>query len=164
MNRNLLILVAEDDPNDLIMLKRAFLKNGINNPVHSCANGEEAIAYLQGKGEYADRSRFPFPSILITDLKMPRAGGFEILKWLRAHPECHVIPILIFSASNAPEDVSKAYRMGANAYLHKPPTFEQLREIVRIISEFWSICEKPPLPANCKENHDTQLRAKALIL
>lgn len=77
MNRNLLILAAEDDPNDLLLLKRAFLKNGINNPVHASPNGEDAIAYMQGSGESKDQSKFPFPSVLITDLKMPRKGGLD---------------------------------------------------------------------------------------
>ena len=152
MDPKLLILVAEDDPNDVLLLKRAFLKNGVNNPVHSCSNGEDAIAYLQGKGEYQDRIKFPFPTMLITDLKMPRAGGFEILQWLRAHPECHVIPILIFSASRDVEDVRRAYQMGANAYLNKPSKSEELQNMVRIVSEFWTICEKPPLPKDCN-NH-----------
>src|SRR5689334_17716235 len=149
MNRNLPILVAEDDPNDVTLLKRAFLKNGINNPVHVCSDGEDAIAYLQGSGSYRDREKFPFPSILITDIKMPRRNGFEILQWLREHPECHIIPVMVLSASREERDVKKSYEMGANAYIHKPSSFAELVKLMQIASEFWSVCEKPALPDFC---------------
>ena len=146
VTRGLTILVAEDDPNDVLLLKRAFLRNGLNNPVHTSPDGEDAINYLQGKGVYQDRARYPFPSLLITDLKMPRSTGFEILKWLRAHPDCHIIPVIVFSASRQDEDVLLAYRYGANAFIHKPPTFDKLTEVIRITADFWNLCEKPPLP------------------
>ena len=155
VNRGLTILVAEDDPNDVLLLKRAFLKNGFNNPVHTSPNGEDAINYLQGRGEYSDRSRFPFPSLLITDLKMPRSSGFDILEWLRAHPDCHIIPVIIFSASREEQDVLRAYHLGANAYLHKPATFSELTEVIRKTAEFWSICQKPALPqSQCPQTDD----------
>ena len=146
VTRGLTILVAEDDPNDVALLKRAFVKNGLNNPVHTSPDGEDAINYLQGSGKYMDRQKYPFPSILITDLKMPRSSGFDILKWLRAHPDCHIIPVIVFSASRQEEDVLMAYRSGANAFINKPSTFDQLTEIIRITAAFWNICEKPPLP------------------
>src|SRR5687768_12867734 len=71
MNRNLLILLVEDDSNDALLVQRAFSRNGINNAVHSSVDGEDAINYLKGEGKYSDRGKYPFPSLLITDLKMP---------------------------------------------------------------------------------------------
>jgi CheY-like chemotaxis protein len=149
MNRNLLILVAEDDLNDALLLKKAFEKSGIRNPVHISPNGQDAIAYLQGSGEYVDRERHPFPSVLITDLKMPLKTGFEVLVWLRGHPKCNVVPVLVLSASREEQDVRKAYELGANAYLVKPSTFNELMTLVRTIYDFWALCEKPPLREDC---------------
>ena len=145
MKRGLTILVAEDDPNDVIMLKRAFLKNGLNNPVHVSPDGEDAISYMEGKGQYSDRSQYPFPSLLFTDLKMPRSSGFDILNWLRKNPKCQIIPVIVFSSSRQEEDILMAYQSGANAYINKPSTMAELIEVVRITSEFWNLCEKPPL-------------------
>jgi CheY-like chemotaxis protein len=146
MNRNLLILVVEDDPNDVILLKKSFAKVGISNPVHICADGEEAIEYLQGCGPYSNRIEYPFPSVLISDLKMPRRTGLEVLGWLRENPKCRIVPVMIFSASREEKDVVKAYELGANAYIHKPSTFDELLNAVKMIHDFWKLCEKPPMP------------------
>jgi len=149
MNRNLTILVAEDDENDVLLLKRAFSKNGINNPTHVSRDGADACAYLKGEGAYQDREKYPFPSIIITDLKMPRFSGFEILEWLKNHPDCHVIPVIVLSASRQEDDVKKAYQLGANAFLHKPSTSAELEKLVRTVADFWNMCEKPRLPTGC---------------
>jgi CheY-like chemotaxis protein len=84
---SLTILVAENDPNDVVFLQKAFKKNAIASPVFFCESGEELIAYLKGEGQFSDRSEYPFPRVLITDLKMPRCGGFEVLQWLKKKPE-----------------------------------------------------------------------------
>ncbi len=149
MNRNLTILVAEDDENDLLLLKRAFLKNGITNPTHLSPDGADACAYLKGEGVYSDREKYPFPSIIITDLKMPKFSGFEILEWLKNHPNCHVIPVIVLSASRQEEDVKKAYQLGANAFLNKPSTYPELEKLVRVVADFWNLCEKPRIPTGC---------------
>lgn len=149
MDRNLLILVAEDSDDDATLLKRAFSKNGINNPVHVCTDGNDAISYLQGTGKYCDRSTFPFPSVIITDLKMPIRDGFDILQWLQDHPECHVIPVIILSASAEERDVRRAYQLGANAYMQKPGSFHDLELLMKSLFEFWAACVKPPLPETC---------------
>src|SRR5258705_10330985 len=120
MNRNLTILIAQDDENDLTLLQLALKRVGINNPVHISRDGVEAIDYLAGNGLYADRAAFPFPSVLMTDIKMPRVGGFEVLKWLRDHPTCSVIPVLVLSSSRELRDVKLAYQLGAKSYMVKP--------------------------------------------
>src|ERR1041385_2145111 len=99
MNRNLPILVIEDNEDDVFLLKRALAGEGINNPVQVVNDGLEAINYLEGKGKYHDRIQFPFPSVIFSDLKMPRMNGFDVLQWLRTHPDCSVIPIIILSTS-----------------------------------------------------------------
>ena len=148
-SNDLIILVAEDDENDAYMLKRAFEKNGITMPVHICGDGEMVMAYLRGEGKFADRNAYPFPRAIITDLKMPRCSGFDVLKWLQEHPECNLIPKIVLSASNQPADVVKAYQLGANAYFTKPSTIAELCQIVELVYKFWTVAEIPLLPTNC---------------
>lgn len=145
----LVILIAEDDENDSFLLQRAFKKVGLNMPCHICRDGSEAMAYLRGEGEFADRVKFPFPRVLITDLKMPKCSGFDLLRWLDDHPECNMIPKIILSASAEAKDVTLAYQLGANCYFKKPATFDKLVEIVRIAQMFWELAELPELPKTC---------------
>ncbi len=149
MNRNLTILIVEDDENDMMLLKMALAKEGIKNPLQVVRDGYEAIEYLRAEGQYKDRAKFPFPSVIFTDLKMPRMSGFEVLAWLRNHPECSVIPVIILSASNQDADVKRAYQMGANAYLVKPSQISGLQEMVKTAFDFWALCEKPHVPDKC---------------
>lgn len=143
------MLVAEDDENDSFLLGRAFKKIGITMPVHVCRDGAQAISYLRGEGEFADRAKFPFPRVLITDLKMPKCSGFDLLRWLQEHPECNMIPKMVLSASAEAKDVILAYQLGANAYFKKPATFEKLVEIIKTAHDFWDKAELPELPKNC---------------
>jgi CheY-like chemotaxis protein len=149
VDRHLTILVAEDEPNDVLLLRKALMRAGIENPIQIVGDGSEAIKYLQGEGEYADRVHHPFPSIIFTDLKMPRLGGFEILKWLRDHPHCNVIPVIVLSASAEDKDIKEAYDLGANAYLVKPARLGELQQMMQISFKFWNQCAKPAVPQNC---------------
>lgn len=137
------ILVFEDDPNDALLLQRALKKNNMNNPVHIVTNGEEGLAYLQRQGPYADRGRFPFPRVILLDLKMPRKGGLEVLEYLRAHPSLKVIPTIVFTSSRETQDIERAYDLGANAFMVKPHDFDGLVQIMQKIREFWNASEKP---------------------
>jgi CheY-like chemotaxis protein len=100
-------------------------------------DGERAMAYLSGLGIYADRDRFPLPSLILLDLKMPRATGFEILKWIRKHPELGQLPVLVLSGSELQDDIRRAYDVGANSYLVKPLGFEALVGLVTRINTSW---------------------------
>ncbi|HWF18142.1 MAG TPA: response regulator [Verrucomicrobiae bacterium] len=137
------VLIIEDTPDDVFILKMALQREGIINPVQVVTGGQEAIDYLCAKEPYNDRSKFPFPKVLFTDLKMPRIGGFDVLQWLRDHPDCSVIPVIVLSASRLDEDVKRAYEMGANAYLVKPNNLEDLQRMVKTAFEFWQWCEVP---------------------
>jgi CheY-like chemotaxis protein len=139
------ILIAEDDEDEALLLEHALKAIGISNPVLMVDNGEHAIAYLKGEGQFADREAFPLPAVLITDLKMPAVDGFELLEWLRHHPRFAIIPTLVFSNSSEPQDVQRAYGLGANAYLVKPPEMEQLEALMRTTFEFWALCARVPL-------------------
>ncbi len=137
------ILILEDDPNDVVLIKRALKKNNILNPVQVAVDGVEGIEYLSGKGAYGDRVRYPFPRFILMDLKMPRMGGLEVLQWLHDHPECQVVPTVVLSSSKLPNDIVRAYKLGANSYLVKPANFDELQRLMGASYEYWSLCTKP---------------------
>lgn len=137
------ILVMEDDENDALLLKRALKRLDVQNPIHIVVDGEEGINYLTGSGKYQDRTQFPFPGFIITDLKMPKKSGMEVLKWLGDHPEYRVIPTLVLTSSKEESDIASAYGFGANSYMVKPSDFRDLENIMRLIHDYWNVCEKP---------------------
>lgn len=143
------ILIAEDDENDIVILEHALRQVGFANPVHVCRDGAEVLAYFCGQGPFADRAKFPFPRILITDLKMPKVDGMQILKWLHEHPECNVIPRIVLTASRLASDIQQAYKLGANSYLVKPVNYERLTEMLKLTFDYWEMCEKPLVPPKC---------------
>src|SRR5689334_11867221 len=118
------ILIAEDDDNDAFIVKRALQEAGVACPVHFCKDGLEVRAFLCGEAPYGDRRQFTSPWLLITDLKMPRMNGLELLKWLRGNSG--FIPTIILSASAHSSDIQEAYRLGANSYLVKPSSYQDL--------------------------------------
>jgi len=149
MDEQFPILIGEDDENDAIILERALRKVGFMNPFRFCRDGTEVLDYLQGADPFGNRTEYPFPRVLITDLKMPKMGGIDILKWLYHHPECNVIPKIVFTASRQAQDIKEAYKWGANSYLVKPGGYEKLTQMLKIFFDYWHLCEKPVLPKNC---------------
>ena len=147
--KGLTVLLAEDNEDDAHLVHLAMKRAGILQPLQVVADGVEAVDYLCAKGRYEDRKQFPFPRVLITDLKMPRMNGFEFLEWLNNHPECSVIPCVVFSASAQEPDVERAYRLGARAYFRKPATLNELCNLLNIVFSFWTLCLKPILPEKC---------------
>jgi CheY-like chemotaxis protein len=146
------VLIVEDDPNDAFFIQRAFMHSGVTHTPQVCANKDQAIRYLQGSGEYADRTQFPFPKMLVTDIKMPGGSGLELLAWIRDHPELRIIPTVVMSSSHRVEDVKAAYCLGANAYLCKPIDHEKFKEVFSALLRFWSYCEVPqPGTPTCEE-------------
>jgi len=140
---NYTILLVDDDENDALLVKMAFQKSGILNPIQWVKDGVEAVAYLNGEGDYANRQIYPFPEVLILDLKMPRMGGLELLGWMRDHPEFKVIPTIIMTSSKLEADIEKAYSLGANTYMLKPSSLDELVKIVKAAHEYWSLSVKP---------------------
>ena len=131
------ILVADDDPQDIALLKRAFIKAGISVPLYCVRDGQEAIDYLLGENGFSDREAYPFPSLLLLDIKMPRLSGFDVLSWLKSQPSLKRMPVLMFSSSNLRRDVNHSADLGANAFLQKPHSLEQLLHLVTSIKNFW---------------------------
>lgn len=139
-----LILVVEDNPDDVLLLQRAFVKASILNPVHVLSDGESAVAYLEGTGEYADRLAYPLPSVILLDLKMPRLSGLEVLARIRDIPEVRKIPTVMLTSSREESDVSRAYDLGANSYIVKS---ERVLEMVQAVRQYWLHINEPPLHA-----------------
>ena len=140
------ILLVDDSENDLTLMQIAFLKAGLNSPLQMVHDGEEAIAYLKGEGPYTDRNKFPLPAVILLDLNMPMKNGFDVLDWLRSQqPAFKRISTIILTASMRPEDVERAFDLGANSYLVKPSTLEDLIAMIRCLSDWLQINHFPPL-------------------
>jgi CheY-like chemotaxis protein len=132
-----LVLIAEDNPDDALLLRRALEKAGIRARLKIVADGEEMLLYLGGRGAFANRSTSPMPSLIILDLKMPRKSGLEVLEWISQNQDLAVVPTIVLSASNLEEDVRAAYNLGANTYFVKPTTFDELVETMRMVEAYW---------------------------
>src|SRR5512147_412390 len=132
------ILLAEDNPNDVLLIRRAFRENNALNPVQVVGNGDEAIRYLAGEGPYADRVAYPFPALFLLDLKMPVKDGLEVLRWLHQHPEIpRKLPVVVFSSTEMPSETQMAFAMDIQACIVKPLGYAELREKIRILKEYW---------------------------
>jgi CheY-like chemotaxis protein len=140
------LLLVEDDPDHVLLIQRALAKANLVNPMRIVRDGEEAIAYLSGQGPYADRSRYPLPSLILLDLKLPRKSGLEVLEWIRSEPSVRNLPVVALTSSSEAADMQKAYALGVNSYLVKPLGFEDLLEMVKSIGMYWMILNKPVEP------------------
>jgi CheY-like chemotaxis protein len=138
------ILHVDDDQNDVLLMQIALEQAGVTNSIQSVNDGQTAIDYLDGKGQYADRTVFPLPAVVLLDLKMPRKGGLEVLQWIRAQPILKRTVVLILSASGHAIDVDAAYEHGANAYLVKPATLDERNRLIGAIKEFWLVWNTSP--------------------
>lgn len=114
------ILIAEDCEYDVFMLCRMLAGIGAFVPVHVVRDGEEAIHYLEGSGKYTNRDEYPLPDLFLLDLKMPRANGFDVLRWVRSQPSLSTLRIIVLTSSDDLYDIHEAYRLGASSYLVKP--------------------------------------------
>ena len=143
------MLYVDDDQNDTELLHAATRRAEAHFDLQNVEDGEQAMAYLKGVPPFNDRLRYPLPSLILLDLKMPRATGFELLKWIRKHPEMAAVPILILSGSELHEDIRQAYAFGANSYLIKPLGFEALVNLVKDVMAVWFAhpsSNSPPAP------------------
>jgi CheY-like chemotaxis protein len=138
--------MADDSEDDAFFVKRALDKSEVPCVLHAVPDGSDAISYLRGEPPYANRTKFPFPNVLLCDLKMPKMNGFAVLRWLQAHPECKVIPTIIFTSSSLEKEIHQSYVLGANAYLVKPHSAEELAQTIQSLYHFWSRCQVPEPP------------------
>jgi CheY-like chemotaxis protein len=139
------ILLVEDNEDDQFFMKQAQQKAGIQNPMHIVHDGQQALDYLKGAGEYGDRQKYPLPFLVLLDLKLPLVSGLEVLEWIRSQPALETIIIVFLTSSREDRDIDRAYRLGANSYLVKPATAAKLEEMVKSLGEYWLRYNEPPV-------------------
>lgn len=132
-----LVLSAEDEESDAFILRLAFQRASIKNRLVIVCDGAEAVNYLSGNGQYADRATHPLPSLLLLDLKMPRMSGFDVLAWLAVRPEFKNLPAVVLSSSSDETDMLKARQMGACDYFVKPHELSQFVKIIQSLRSRW---------------------------
>lgn len=139
------ILHVEDDPNDVLLVERALRKSNAAALLRSVADGDKALAYLNGDEVFSKRDEFPFPNLVLLDLKMPRKTGLEVLAWIRQQTQLKRLPVVVFTSSKHDQDINRAYELGANSYLVKPVGFDALLETVKQIQVYWGSLNQGPV-------------------
>jgi CheY-like chemotaxis protein len=137
------LLIVDDDEHDRFFLERAFQKLGAYYRIHALTDGYEAIDYIKGEGKYEDRTEFQFPSYITTDLKMTPGDGFLLLDFIKKHPALSIIPIVMLSGSQDPDDIRHSYLLGASSFFTKPGDSAELTALIKSIHEYWSQCQVP---------------------
>ena len=137
MSKSPLILLADDDEDDVLLLKMAIRELRQPVDVFVVSDGERAVSYLAGEGEYRDREEFPLPSLVLLDLNMPCRNGFEVLEWARSQEGLKRLPIVVLSSSTQGPHINRSYELGANSYVVKASKFDELVERLRILCEYW---------------------------
>ena len=134
------ILLVEDNADDAFLMERAIKAGGVSNSITHVSDGEEAIAYLDSEPALNETSR---PCLMLLDLKLPYKDGFEVLAAVRDHRELRTLAVIVLSSSSQPSDITRALKLGANAYVVKPPAFSDLAKVVVAIRDFWLQYHRP---------------------
>ncbi len=132
--REIQVLLVEDDPGDVLMTREAFEDYKVHNQLHVVNDGEQAMAFLRQEGEYA---ALPRPDLVLLDLNLPRMDGRQVLEAIKSDPELSSIPVVVLTTSEAEDDVLSSYSLHANAYVTKPVDFERFINVVRQIDDFF---------------------------
>ena len=138
------LLLVEDNEDDVFFMRQALKKVGIQNPLHVVEDGQNALDYLAGRGQFADRTAHPLPFLVLLDLKLPYVPGLEVLQWIRERPELQTMLVVVLTSSREDKDIDTAYRLGVNSYLVKPPTVDKLEEMTKAIGDYWFHRNQPP--------------------
>ena len=138
------VLYVEDSADDFELLKLASRKCGTPFSLQRAADGEQAVSYLQGAKTYTDREEYPFPDLVLLDLRLPRLDGFEVLQWIRSNPVTKTLPVVVLAGSSFRADIRRALELGANSYAAKPGKFEELQVLIDQIADVWLAREQVP--------------------
>ncbi|HEY5005715.1 MAG TPA: response regulator [Ktedonobacteraceae bacterium] len=133
----IVILMADDDEDDILLTQKALQKGKLLNTLYSVKDGEELLDYLLLRGDYTNPAQAPRPGIILLDLNMPKKDGREALREIKAHADLQDIPIVIFTTSKAEEDIYRSYKLGVNSFITKPVTFENMIEVMRALGKYW---------------------------
>ena len=139
------ILLVEDEPADARLLIRAFTRAGVLNPIKHLFRGDEALAFLEGINQYADRREHPLPILIILDLKLPGMSGLELMRWIRLQRELRRIPVLVLTGQKDDKFIEAAYDAGANSYLLKSFAEDEIDRVVNLINNYWLSLNESPL-------------------
>ena len=131
------VLYADDDRDDVFFMRHAWETLAIPNPLLDVSDGQAAIDYLAGKAPFDDRQKYPLPCLLLLDLNMPRKNGFEVLHWIRHHPQFKTLKVVIVSGSNVASDRDTAQELGLTDYVVKTTGVSPLIELLRAKKELW---------------------------
>ena len=141
------ILIVEDNDDDVALIRRAFKQCKISNDLKFLADGQTAVEYLAGEGQYKDRDTYPLPILILLDLKLPRKSGLEVLAWMKHESLVKRIPVVVLTSSKESKDVNRAYDLGVNSYLTKPVEFAELRTTVEQVHLYWTLTNVAPAMA-----------------
>ncbi len=144
MNYHSAILLVEDNSDETCVIQRAFAEARLGNPLFAVSSAAEAIQFLGKTGPYQTMKSAPKPVLILLDLNLPDTSGLEVLRFVRNNPETKALPVVVFTGSNNPELVNKAYDMGANSYLVKPMDHANFMELVKMINGYWIIMAEKP--------------------
>lgn len=142
----IIILMADDDPDDCLMIKEALDESPLACDLYYVEDGEELMDYLHHRGKYSDPVSAPVPGLILLDLNMPKKDGREALKEIKEDEKLKRIPIVVLTTSNAEEDIQRTYKLGVNSFISKPVSFESLVEIMKTLTKYWF--EIVALPGN----------------
>jgi two-component system response regulator len=150
VKKPIFMLFAEDDPDDVMLLEHALSRLGIKE-FYIARDGVEVVEYLQGKGKFVDKLRYPTPSCLILDVNMPRMNGVEVLEWLKKHEGECIIPTVLFTGAATEHDLVRAYQLGVRTVFRKPSDLDCLLEALKMLQNYWSHAEipEPHLASGC---------------
>lgn len=142
--RPVIILMADDDEDDVMLTKRALKKSHLLNSLYAVGDGEELLDYLFNRGKYTNSEQYPRPGVILLDLNMPKKDGREALKEIKANAKFKDIPVVVFTTSKAETDIYKSYQLGVNSFITKPVTFDKLLEVMTALGKYWfEIVELP---------------------
>lgn len=138
---NNIILIADDDENDVLLLRRALQTVGITNEIRTVPDGEAAICYLKGEGVYSNRILNPFPILMFLNLQMPRKNGGEVLAWLNTQPALPLLKLAVLTGTLDPKQRAQAAHLGARWFLNKPPNAADIMKVLRELEDIELVAE-----------------------
>lgn len=136
------ILLVEDNPDDVMLTKRALIENRLANELHVIDDGQQALDYLFCEGEYKGQELHDMPYVVLLDIKLPTISGIEVLRRLRADKRTKYLPVVVLTSSSAESDIVDSYKCGANSYVRKPVSFDDFREAIRELGLYWLVLNK----------------------